>query len=293
MVFWTLATATSFSGFTVLGRFRNCFWQVLVWGRILFDTTEPSHSSTCILWCCEGNQLDTTRCQGWCRTEKSQKTFFWVWLTISQITTVTGKIRIFLDLVGFIGDTPAINSVLDVLGYTSSSCCHLCKMMRRSNSIVGSRYARRDYHAFSSSVCRGMYQHTAVRDCGANPENLRLLGISAKVRQNHLPIHDLQVRMMQIRNQIPTTKGGTPIISGFLDPYRACLIAPDHLLTGHFRDCVNVAFRLLPTAKHRQSCEQFMVGLLKGCNLSTQNRLYDHEKRACTLCLCLRYTLFP
>ncbi len=49
--------------------------------------------------------------------------------------------RIFLDLVGFVGDTPALNSSLDILGHNACACCHLCRYVRRSTTIVGSRYS--------------------------------------------------------------------------------------------------------------------------------------------------------
>ncbi len=87
------------------------------------------------------------------------------------------KVRVFLDLVGFIGDTPAINAVLDVLGHTGSACCHLCKFMRKSESIVGSRYGREDFHSCLSSASRGYYQHPALRDSGAHSEACRLMGM--------------------------------------------------------------------------------------------------------------------
>ena len=51
------------------------------------------------------------------------------------------KRRIFLDLVGFMGDTPAINHFLDILGHTASCCCHLCRFIRGSDTLIGSKYA--------------------------------------------------------------------------------------------------------------------------------------------------------
>ncbi len=53
------------------------------------------------------------------------------------------KRRIFLDLVGFIGDTPALNSFLDVLGHNAIACCHLCRYVRQSSTMVGSRFTAR------------------------------------------------------------------------------------------------------------------------------------------------------
>ncbi len=188
------------------------------------------------------------------------------------------KRRIFLDLVGFIGDTPALNAALDVLGHNSTSCCHLCRYSRRSSTLVGSRYTACTSHGNVSGLARGYHQHRAVRDCSPGPEPCRLLGMKHEETYSNSVIHNLRQEMMVEKKSVPTS-GSIPVVPGDLDPYRASLIAPDHLLTGHLRDCINLAFRLLPSKKHRASCECFMAGYLSSCGLPTQNRLYDHEKK--------------
>lgn len=190
------------------------------------------------------------------------------------------RTRIFLDLVGCIGDTPAINAALDVLGHTGSACCHLCRFVRKSNTRMGSRYTRNGFNGFSSSTGRGFYQHCGVRDSSAKEETCRLLGMTPTRPNDKLQLHTLRSAVLASRGSIPATRGGVPILYGDLDPYRACLIAPDHLLTGHFRDCVNTAFRLLPSKQHRVVTEQYMIGLLCECDLPIQNRLFDFEKKA-------------
>ncbi len=188
------------------------------------------------------------------------------------------QIRIFLDLVGFIGDTPAINAALDVLGHTGSACCHLCRFVRRPSYLIGSRYTRYGSQGLSTHAGRSYYQHAALRDSEAKSETCRLLGMSPPEHKKHLPIYALRSAMLQCRHHIPTTRG-VPILSGHLDPYVSCLIGPDHLLTGHFRDCINIAYRLLPNREYRQSVEEFLIGFLAECDLPRQNRIFDIEKK--------------
>lgn len=47
------------------------------------------------------------------------------------------KRRIFLDLVGLIGDTPALNHYLDVVGHNALACCHLCSYIRGPERLLG------------------------------------------------------------------------------------------------------------------------------------------------------------
>jgi hypothetical protein len=51
-------------------------------------------------------------------------------------------ITIFLDIVGLIGDYPAVTHVNDLLGHTACSPCHLCTFQREDGSgTVASRYS--------------------------------------------------------------------------------------------------------------------------------------------------------
>ncbi len=190
------------------------------------------------------------------------------------------KRRIFLDLVGFLGDTPALNSFLDVLGHTSTACCHLCRYVRGSSTLIGSRYTAGHSHGMISHAMRTYFQHAAVRDCAAQAETCRILGMKAQVPSTTKVIYSLRERMFRARTAVPKTSTGQPVVPHYIDPYRACLIAPDHLLTGHLRDCISLALRLLPSQFYRQSCERFMTGFLADASLPIQNQLVDHSKKS-------------
>ncbi len=116
--------------------------------------------------------------------------------------------RIFLDLVGVVGDTPALNSTLDVLGHTAAACCHLCRYVRGSSSLIGSRYANAGYHGFHSAFSRSFFQQTAVQDCAAASDTCRLLGVKKGKTSADLVLHKLRAALHTSRSNIPTTCGG-------------------------------------------------------------------------------------
>ncbi len=130
-----------------------------------------------------------------------------------------------------------------------------------------------------SHTMRTYFQHAAVRDCAAQAETCRLLGMKPHLSSTAQVIHSLCGRMFNARNAIPKSSTGHPVVPHYIDPYRACLVAPDHLLTGHLRDCISLALRLLPSDFYRQSCEKFMMGFLEDAALPVQNRLVDHLKQ--------------
>lgn len=43
--------------------------------------------------------------------------------------------RLFVEFVGFLGDTPGINHVLDIFGHNGRSSFHVCKFTRASLSL--------------------------------------------------------------------------------------------------------------------------------------------------------------
>ncbi len=187
--------------------------------------------------------------------------------------------QIFLDLVGFVGDTPAINSALDVLGHNAIACCHVCRFRRGSSALMGSKYIAQLHHGSTTSQSQRYYQHMAVRDSGAQTETCRLLGMKPASGILALPIHDLLAIILDSRRKIPTTNNGVPILSGDLDPYKFCIIAPDHVLSGHAQDCIHLAFKLLPSKEYRGVCGSVIIGLLQDCELPAQNRIFNHEKK--------------
>ncbi len=65
-----------------------------------------------------------------------------------------------------------------------------------------------------------------------------------------------------------------------LDANKACFIAPDHLLLGHARDCVNFALKVLQTRKARQDFEEILIELMIMFPLPAQTRLVNQEKKA-------------
>ncbi len=62
--------------------------------------------------------------------------------------------RIFLDIVGCVGDAPPINSALNVFGHKATACCHVCRFRRDSCALVGSNYTAHFHHCFITGLLR-------------------------------------------------------------------------------------------------------------------------------------------
>ncbi len=173
-----------------------------------------------------------------------------------------------------------MNAVLDVLGHYGAASCHLSRIVRGSKTKIGSRYTEQSCAGFITASRRSFIQSRALRCCGAKSESCPLLAFKPSQAENELVLHKLCQNNTKQRQNVPLPADGTPVVPGAFDPYRACFVGPDHLLTGHFRDCLNLAFRLLPSRDVRVNCEKYMLEILEICRLIKQNRFIDHEKES-------------
>jgi hypothetical protein len=57
-------------------------------------------------------------------------------------------VTIFIEVIGFIGDYPAVSNALDVLGHNSRAPCHLCCFVRQDRIGHGSL----PYYGYTSAI---------------------------------------------------------------------------------------------------------------------------------------------
>lgn len=127
------------------------------------------------------------------------------------------EITIFLDMVGCIGDTPAINEMLDIRGHTAIACCHLCRFRRlglqvdlvlgqNDENLFKPRYMGTDVHGGKAFASRSLVAHSALEAFQLDEGTKKRLGI--QMIQN-LPFYRYQKEFNQIAEKIPRTKEGT------------------------------------------------------------------------------------
>ncbi len=114
----------------------------------------------------------------------------------------------------FFGDTPALNSVLDLLGHTSAAFCHLCRYARGSRTLIGSKYSNIGFNGLHSVFSR-------VHDCGATQETCRFIGIKTGMDVEDTVLHKLKASRIGARYEISTVAGGKPVV-----PYQWIPIEP-------------------------------------------------------------------
>ncbi len=124
----------------------------------------------------------------------------------------------FLDLLGIVGDSPSISQYVDILGRTESACCHLCRFIRGSGTILGSIYSSGICHGMQSYSSRALFQHTTIRDCGAPKETLRLDRMKSAVSHSSTALPQFSTELFNAKESIRRTAEVVSVVSHFFDP---------------------------------------------------------------------------
>lgn len=123
-----------------------------------------------------------------------------------------------------------------------------------------------------TSARRSIVRHEAIRDCGSEASTLARMGIPSSPTETRRSIERMCERLSSSECSY-TTATGLRVLQTVIDPFAACWIAPDHLLTGHMEDCLNLAFQPLSSTHLRRTVEAMILTMLRDCSLRTQNNI--------------------
>ena len=172
------------------------------------------------------------------------------------------RLTLFLDLVGYIGDYPAMTHLLDVTGVAGKAPCNFCTFVRASvggqdeddgSRIEGSSYAYTSaIHSGNLAFRRTMSRMELARRF-AKPDELKTLGLRqiSDDERDSLPLHCLAMKLAKVRERVPMTSMGEPVVSCYIDPYLSCFVAPDHLFFGVGEDVAKTMLRMLSPSQRK------------------------------------------
>mgnify|MGYP003438799006 FL=1 len=180
---------------------------------------------------------------------------------------IGNPVTIFIDVLGFIGDYPAVSHALDVLGHNSRAPCHLCCFVRQDRIGHGSLpyygYTS-EIHCKSTAFSRSVQRMHNVRAEYPDTHDLLALGFKKTFNIADFPLHTLSSALSSARGQVPFTDQNEPVVPALFDPYRSSMVAPDHLLFGLAQDVLRGTIALC-SPQARNIADVLMRRTL-GCN---------------------------
>lgn len=186
------------------------------------------------------------------------------------------EVTIFLDCVGFIADYPAISEALDVLGHNSNAPCHLCFFTRydRSGRGIGAYSYSHKIHSNHPSFSRFEDRAELLRQSDID---LKKLGMKDAIETDQSPLHLLSRRLEEVRPNVPKTIDGRKVVPSIFEPYKSCIIAPDHLFLGLAHNAISCFLKHVPL-QVRRNAQILAIDALQHNGLFYQKELISLEK---------------
>ncbi|PXF41580.1 hypothetical protein BWQ96_08694 [Gracilariopsis chorda] len=213
---------------------------------------------------------------------------------VDGIDAFGDPVKIFTDVVGFVGDYPAAAHTTDVMGHNAAAPCTLCNFRRSTGG-------RSSMYGFSTIVntqvsagLRTFERHMALRNSVIDDDHANRLDMRSNesFADSSAPLVAFQRELDRKRDEIPNSIGGLPVVSGLFDSYRSNVIAPDHLLTGVTKNVLDACFAALGSRDARLKADVSLCSALRDNGLIRQTSVYNvKEKKLHSMTLSGTYCL--
>jgi hypothetical protein len=100
-----------------------------------------------------------------------------------------------------------------------------------------------------------------------------MLGFTQQINAESTPFHELASALSEAKKNVPRNVDGNPVVPACIDPYRACVVAPDHHFFGLSQNVIEAAISCC-SVQERKAAESYMLTALRGYGLPGQNNLF-------------------
>lgn len=181
-------------------------------------------------------------------------------------------VQIFLDVVGYFGDYPAVTETTDVRGHNATAFCTFCTFREVHNAPGGSKMYSTSIHSRRLGIMRWDARRSLARSrIPAGPLERRI-GFSTldETEANKLPL----VSLANSLRVAPRAKSceGIPIVPYGYDSVQSTAAAPDHLLSGLIDDVISLCFSKLWTEEEQLRTQTIICSNARRNGLDTQGR---------------------
>ena len=188
--------------------------------------------------------------------------------------------KVFVDMVSFFADYPAVTSMCDVRGHTGTSFCTFCSMQKREDICGRNLLYSSLMHSRRMGFMRFDARTTAVRSGDPPPDLSKALGLSKQ--DTTVAAEAPLVRYASRLRQIPASvRRATPHPLTF-DSCLNVAAAPDHLFTGIISDVLFVCIMSLESDDRREEFEQIILCNAYANGLSHNGKFLRWNKSSCT-----------
>ena len=138
-------------------------------------------------------------------------------------------VKVFIDVVSFFGDYPAVTAMTDVRGHTATAFCTFCTMRKMDVACGRNLLYSSKYHGRRLGFMRFDERTDAIRSANPPDDLVQALGLSRQpsAYAANAPLVRYSRRIRELKE-----KGVRPPFSMSFDSFLNVAAAPDHLFTG-------------------------------------------------------------
>ncbi len=192
--------------------------------------------------------------------------------------------RIFLHLLGYVGDYPESSAVVDIMKHSARSPCTLCNFRYKRTEFGPSYTTSTSTVSLNSSFTRGWFRTKAVRYSGLTKNEFKWLGMNDGDFDTMLASTDNNWVLLKLAdsfdqysmdgNIAALTVDKTPVVPCRFDPYIQNMIAPDHCVTGIVKSTLQVCFEEL-SPQQRLILDSALVAAITKMGITGQSSLFN------------------
>ena len=197
--------------------------------------------------------------------------------------------RVFLQMVGYVGDYPESSAVIDIMKHSARAPCTLCNFRYKRTEFGKSYCYSTTSVSLNSSFTRGWFRTKAIRYSGLLKKDLKWMGMNygdidemfASVDEHWvlLKLADAFDHNRQLGKISPRTLDGLQVVSCRFDPYLQNAVAPDHCITGIVKSILKVCFDCL-SSKNQTILDNALVSSITKMGVAGQTTLYNQKTKS-------------
>ena len=195
------------------------------------------------------------------------------------------KVKVYLDIMGFIGDYPASSSVVDLKGHNATAPCTSCGFTFNKSDDSSTYAYSTSIHSCHTSYRRTQQRTESIRAAGLSADDGKHLGMSDLDYTHFLdsgscPLLNFASKHNEKLRNISTNGDSNLSVQMYeKDGYDMNLIAPDHLITGLFKGVLLIVFMQLKSKHDRDRVQLYLRASLSEHGFQSQSLLYKENKK--------------
>ena len=193
------------------------------------------------------------------------------------------RVRVFIDVMGFIGDYPASFSVIDCKGHNATAPCTHCAFVFNKGSYDSTYAYTTSVTSCNTSYRRSQARTESLRELGLLNYHHKCLGMSTLNEESIIgsgscPLLKFALIYNASLEERTESFASLPFQSFRKNGYSLNIVAPDHLITGLFKGLLLIIFIQLPE-ESRIQLQICLKTSLAEFGFQSQSMLYKSTKK--------------